>query len=272
MADACSLSCGEIWDSKLGRWVNRGTCLPTLFISTELELDECQTMALAFLSDVNEEKILRSELSFEEWDRVNHAIKVLSEAPLYIEIVPDFNIKTIENIIKRNLRTNQTQYVFFDYINSSLGLLQEIAQKTTGVAMREDNILFLLSTRLKELAVEFNIFIMSGTQCNASWKTDSLPDANLIKGSKAIAEKIDWGGILLMPTEEDLRNITPVAEAYGVPVPNIKLSIYKNRRGPITKCYIWMNADQGTCRFNPLFATDWFYNPIEIEESEIEVL
>ena len=186
LADSCMIACDEIWDEYSQEWKTIGINQPTLFISTELEMDECQTMAIAFLANVNESKILKNELDFDEVGRVQHAMEVLSRSPLYIEIVPDFNIKSIENIIKRNLRNNKTQYVFFDYINSSLGLLQEIGQKTRGVAMREDNILFLLSTRLKELAVQLNIFIMSATQCNASWKTDNLPDANLLKGSMVV--------------------------------------------------------------------------------------
>ena len=35
------------------------------------------------------------------------------------------------------------------------------------MAMREDIILSLLSTRLKEIANDFNVFIMSATQTNA---------------------------------------------------------------------------------------------------------
>lgn len=55
----------------------------------------------------------------------------------------------------------------FDYLNSSLGLFTEVTNKTHGMAMREDIILSLLSTRLKEIANEFDVFIMSATQTNA---------------------------------------------------------------------------------------------------------
>lgn len=50
------------------------------------------------------------------------------------------------------------------------------------MAMREDIILSLLSTRLKEIANDFNVFIMSATQTNAAAKSDPIPDANLLKG------------------------------------------------------------------------------------------
>lgn len=166
LADACTIACSKVFDVSKNCWVNNGDCWPTLFVSTEVEVDELQTMALAFLTGINEEKILKHEIDFND-SRLVEAVKILQEAPLYIEVLPDFTVKDVENTIKRNIRVNGVTHVFFDYINSSLGLLTEISQQVHGVAMREDNILFLLSTRLKEIAVDFNVFIMSATQTNA---------------------------------------------------------------------------------------------------------
>ena len=180
LADACTIACDKIYQDGVG-WVNNGDSWPVLFVSTEVEVDELQTMALAFLTGINEEKILKHEIDFND-TRIQEAVEVLQNSKLYIEVLPDFTVKDVENTIKRNIRVNHVTHVFFDYVNSSLGLLTEVAQSAKGVAMREDTILFLLSTRLKELAVEFNIFVMSATQCNASAKTDPIPDANLLKG------------------------------------------------------------------------------------------
>lgn len=164
LADACTIACDRIYQEGVG-WVSNGDSWPVLFISTEVEVDELQTMALAFLTGINEEKILKHEIDFND-SRLQEAVKVLQESQLYIEVLPDFTVKDVENTIKRNIRVNHVTHVFFDYINSSLGLLTEVSQNARGVAMREDTILFLLSTRLKELAVEFDIFVMSATQCN----------------------------------------------------------------------------------------------------------
>ena len=38
-----------------------------------------------------------------------------------------------------------------DYIHTSLKILEEISKKSGGVKLREDNILFMLSIRLKDL-------------------------------------------------------------------------------------------------------------------------
>lgn len=51
--------------------------------------------------------------------------------------------------------------------------------------------------------------------------------------------------------------------AKGYPMPNRKLSVYKNRRGSFTRSYLWLAADMSTCRYATLFATDWNYQVIE---------
>lgn len=165
LADACYMSCSAIYDTNSNQWVEKN-CQPVLFISTELDLEELTTMALAFLTGYDEEDILLQRIPFSD-ERMSAAVQVLRKSPLYLEILPDYTIKDVENTIKRNIRVNHTKAVFFDYINSSLGLLSEVSGKTRGMAMREDIVLSLLSTRLKEIANDFDIFIMSATQTNA---------------------------------------------------------------------------------------------------------
>ena len=180
LADACYMACNKIYNTETQQWEYKNN-QPVLFISTELDYDELITMALAFLTGYNEEDILLQRISFED-EVFKEAKETLKAAPLYLEILPDYTVKQVENTIKRNIRVNHTKVVFFDYLNSSLGLFTEVTNKTHGMAMREDIILSLLSTRLKEIANEFDVFIMSATQTNASAKTDPLPDANLLKG------------------------------------------------------------------------------------------
>lgn len=271
VADFCNIACSEMYIPETKEWVSLGASQPALFISTEMDIQEIQTMALSFVSGINEEKIILNKIDFEEGQILNHAIDVLQAAPLFIEVLPDFTIKDIENTIKRNIRINHVQYIFFDYISTSLGILSEISQKTRGTNLREDTVLFILSTKLKQIAVDFNVFILSSTQLNMSYKTDPLPDQNLLRGAKSIADKVDIGEILLTPTESDRESLKEILNETGYTMPNIKLSVYKNRRGSFTRAYLWMNADKGTCRFNGMFATTWDYQPIPLEDLKITV-
>ena len=79
---------------------------------TEQELEEIQTMMLAFLSNVDEDHILNGEYLSGEEQRVKEAAKILSESPLYVEELPDFSLKDVENKIKKNIREHDIKYVF----------------------------------------------------------------------------------------------------------------------------------------------------------------
>lgn len=267
MADFCYTACDKIW--KDGQWIDIGPSLPSMFISTELEIDELQTIAIAFISDIDEDRILNNQIGFEERERINEAINVFQRAPAYIYVVPDFGVKDIENLIKRNIRTKKVRYFYYDYLHSSMKIISDIAKASGGMKLREDLILFLLSVKLKEIATVFNVFIMTASQLNGSWKTDDIPDQNLLRGAKSLSDKLDIGEILLNVTKDDLNKLENVLSEVGVKVPNIKMSVYKNRRGKYTNCFLWMYANKATARFDGLFLTDWNYELIEINELNI---
>lgn len=269
VADACFISCDEIFED--GEWKKNGIPQPTLLISTELELSEIQTLALAFIADVPEDKILESKLDFDENARVSKAAEVISRSPIYLEELPDFSLRDIENTIKRNIRQHGCQYIVLDYIHTSMKILEEISRRSGGVKLREDNILFLLSVKLKDICNEFGVFVLSGTQLNADYTDSKHPDQNLLRGAKAIADKTDLGEILLEPTEEDKAAIAGIIEKGGFPVPNIKMSIYKNRRGRYNNIYCWMKADYATCRFKTLFITTFDYDLLHIPDTQVIV-
>ena len=270
IADACNISCNEIYDEQLG-WIKNGNAEPTLYITTEQELEEVQTMMLAFLSNVNEDKILNGNYENDEEERVIRAAEILERSPLYVEELPDFSLRDIESTIKRNVRDNQVKYVFHDYIHTSLKILVEITKRSGGVKLREDNILFMISIRLKDLCNELGIFIMSATQLNGDWQEAKEANQNLLRGAKAIADKIDLGAIILPTKEDDIVSLEKILSTGVFQKPNLKLSIYKNRRGKFKSVILWCHADLGTCRIKPMFLTDHSYEMLPIENINIVV-
>jgi replicative DNA helicase len=268
IADACYIACNEIYDERFG-WIHNGTSEPTLYIATEQEKEEIQTMMLAFLSEVNEEHILNGQYIGDEEDRVRKAAQILKNSPLYIEELPDFSLKDVEDKIKKNIRDHEVKYVFHDYIHTSLKILEEITRRSGGVKLREDNILFMLSTRLKDICNQYGVFIMSATQLNGDYQQAETPDQNLLRGAKAIADKIDYGAILLNVKDEDLVKLDKILSTNVFDRPSIKMSVYKNRRGRYKGIYLWCKADLGCCRIKPMFATTYDYEIIPIDDMKI---
>lgn len=272
IADACNIACNKLYDSRFGTWIKNGASQPTLFIATEQDKSEVQTMMLAFLSEVNEEHILDGKYLEGERERVIEAARILKESPIWVEELPDFSLQDVENKIKKHIREHNVLYVFFDYIQTSMKILEEITKKSGGVRLREDNILFMLSARLKDIANKFGIFIMSATQLSGEYKSSESPDQTLLRGAKSIGDKIDVGMILLGVNKEDLEVLAPIVEANpNFKVPNLKLSIYKNRRGSYKGVYLWCYADLGTCRIHPQFCTTWNYEMVSIEDIKVIV-
>jgi len=271
IADACFIACNKIYNIETKEWEDNGTREPTQFITTEQEEDEIQTMMIAFLSGVNEDHILENTYVGDEWERVTKAADILSKSPLYIKKLPDFSLQDIENTIKFGIRQYGAKYVFMDYIHSSMKILSEISSKAGVKGLREDNILFMISVRLKDLCNQYGVFIMSATQLNASYQTAQVYDQNLLRGAKAIADKIDEGEILLQVSQDDREALKEIVNSMGIEMPDIKKSIYKNRRGRYKDILLWCKSNRGICRIDPIFVTNYNYELINIEDLKIKV-
>lgn len=84
-----------------------------------------------------------------------------------------------------------------------------------------------------------------------------------MRGAKSIADKIDWGAIMLEVTGEDLESIQPILTKGGFERPQIKISIYKNRRGRWKNILLWCKANRAICRIEPMFVTYWDHSLVE---------
>ena len=265
---ACTIAFPERYDTKKNKWVVTGEGHKILFFATEMEKEEIQTMILAHISGVNEDKILNNYYeSPAEKQRVYDAIKIIEHYQdnfIFVR-VGDPSIGQIKTLIRREVLKYGIQYVFYDYIFSSPGLLAEYKD----LNLREDVILMMTSIALKDLANELNIFMMSGTQLNEKWKEyKGIRDYNLIRGSKAIADKIDVGGISLPLTQEDHEQVDAIARKLGKDLPTQVQDLYKVRRGKYNRVRIWSKVDLGTCRTEDLFLTDQNGNEISIVTNE----
>ncbi len=271
VGDACFIGCSQMWSLKENKWVTTGACQSVLFIATEQTLDEIQISAVACISGVEEDHIVMHEYFTGEWERIVKAKQLLKQSKIQFICMPDFSMDDVENMIKKHIRENQVEYIFFDYIHSSAKILTEIGGKSGVKNLREDNILFLLASKLKDIAVQYGVFILSSTQLNADYQTSETPDQNLLRGSKAIADRIDWGGIMLETTKEDREKVEAFCKKNSLPIPNVKMSIYKNRANKWKGIYLWMSTQTGICRFETLFVTDWACNIIEMPLLNIKV-
>lgn len=272
------LSASKIYDNYKNNWIELPSQVPTLFIATEQDEEEVQSMMLSFISGVNEEHIINPRLcTEEEGKRIVEAARILEEAPIYLKCIEDFSPEEIENIIKINVEEYNIYGVFFDYIHSSMKMLTEISQKVRGISLREDQILFLFSNKLKNIANIYDVYLRSATQTNRSAvNSNENASANMISGASAIINKADVGEVLLKLNDEDKTYLPQLQKAFSSQnpnnlTPNMIRGIYKNRRAKYKDVKVWCYADLGTCRYYPLFVTTNDYKLLDVMEYEIDV-
>ena len=264
IGDACYLAFPYRFNSETNKWESTGNSEPCLYFATEQELEEIQTLILAYLTDINEEIILEGQYTNEIRTRLSQAVQIMEqyENNFILVHMPDPTIEQIRTKVRYHYFHDGIENLFYDYIFSSPGLLNEYRD----LKIREDVILSILSTALKNLAVELNIFVMTSTQLNDMGqeitKKKEEKNQSLIRGSKAIIDKADIACIGSAVTNDELTLLGGIRISQSI-MPNQVLDIYKVRRGRYNGVRIWSLADLGTCRKKDLFITDAKYQEVK---------
>ena len=88
--------------------------------------------------------------------------------------------------------------------------------------------------------------------------------------SKAIADRIDVGYILLPPSKTELEAVKPILQNGIYAKPNMIYHLYKCRRGKITRVKVWLHVNLGNCRAKDLFVTTFDNELIPVDALTIE--
>ena len=260
VGECCYIAYPIRYDWVRKRWEKRGSCEKVLYVGTEQTISEIQTLILAYISGINEEKILYGRYSEEERKVLEDTLKLMEIYKENFTIVqlPDPSIQLVKGTIRKECLLKEIGYVFYDYIFSSPGLLAEFRD----LRIREDVALGMLSTALKDLAVELDVFMRSATQVNGDLhEIKGIRDQRCIRGAKAIADKIDCGMVTAKVNPDELITLDKLIREKGI-CPNQVSDIYKMRRGRYNDVRIWSEMDLGTCRIKDLFVTDVNFKPL----------
>ena len=255
VGNGCYIAYPIRYDSRLQQWVNTGSCEKVLYVGTEQVHEEIQTMILAYLTDLNEEIILSGNYNEYEADLIDKAIQIMDTYSdnFIISQLPEPNLAQVKTHLRKYCLREGCEYVFYDYIFATPSLLNEFRD----LAIRQDVALRMLSTLLKDLAVELDVFIMSATQITGTveFKQGYIRNYMLLRDSKSIPDKADFAAIKAKVLPEELNLLEEVCKELGV-YPNQVTDVYKMRRGRYVDVRIWSLADLGTCRSKDLFITD----------------
>ena len=258
VGDACVIAYPFRYDSLQDKWIQLGSGRRVMVVATEQTIPEIQKMILAYLTGFNESKFRYGNFTEKEKKIIRQAKWVMNEYKenFFIVQMPSPRIDLIKNLVREQVILHNIEYVFFDYIFICPSLLSEFK----GVALRNDEILLMFSTALKELAVELNVCMFTSTQVNAAADSNAnIRNESSIAGSRAVINKADIGMVCARPTKEEIDFFISTGET----VPNLVTDIYKVRSGVWTQVRIWSLIDLGTLRKEDLYMTDARLNVIK---------
>lgn len=271
-SESAHLAVSEIYNTETKTWDKVQLCRNVLLISTELELKEVQTMWVAYISGVEEDKITDGTYVGDEEKRVDHAIELIDKANLYFVSITNYDIDDIENLIKLYYQLYGVEYVFYDYLSTTIKIMAESSKQTKIAGLREDQILLAFVTRLKDLAKTLGVAIWTATQLSGDWNNAKEIDQQLIRGAKAISDKPDCCSIMLQTRASDDSIIASYCARGFELTPTHVIYIYKMRRGKYSKTRLYVHYDLGTCRMYDCFTTNKDGKILDIDDTEVNVV
>ena len=253
VADACLLAFPLRFNSTTASWEQKGSNQKILFIITEQTDIQIKKMILAYLTDINESKFKYGRFTDEERKRISQGKQIMKEfAGNFILVrIPNPTIDLVKTKVREKVLLHDIGYVFYDYIFIGPALLNEFR----GFGVRNDEVLLMMATALKDLAVELDVCVFTSTQVNANVDNNTnIRNESSLAGGRSTINKADNGAIMARPTKEELETLEPIITTYGRP--NLVTDIFKVRSGEWTQVRIWSIVDLGTMRRDDLFLTD----------------
>ena len=262
IADACYLAYPFRYNAITCSWEQLGNSEKVLFIVTEQRFKEVRLMILAYLTDINRSRFKYADFSDRESAVITQAIHLMKkyEDNLILVKMPNPTIESVKTIVRENCIVHDIGYVFYDYIFIGPSLLNEFK----GFALRNDEVLLMFATALKDLAVELDVAMFTSTQLNAKGDDNKdIRNEGTLAGGRSTINKADNGAIMARPTKEELEILEPLYENNPDKKPNLVTDIFKVRSGEWTQVRIWSDMNLGTLKKRDLFITDSRMEPVE---------
>lgn len=266
----------ELWDHDKQSFVknpnNPDGKLSGVYVGTEMQLDkEVDVILWAVVSGIETSKIIEWNLTQEEEERLAYARDVVKRSKIHLYDRPNYNIKMLENLVKKHQMTEDVYVLAVDYIMLTSGLVQEAREYSGGMWTREDQLYLFISKCFKEkLAIGCNIYVTSSTQLNNK-KNDPTAEKNegMIRGSFALSDKVDVGSLLLKIDKQELELVREILKKQGgwnQTLPSHVEHIFKNRGSEYGQIRIFKLLNLGNSRTIDMFATNWDYELLDMEQ------
>ena len=194
-----------------------GAQVPTAIFSMEMPSEQLAFRMISSLGRVNQTHLRTGKFPDEDWSRINTAVQLMSDAPLFIDDTPGLSPTEIRARSRRLQREHGLGLIVVDYLQ-----LMAVPGSKENRATEISEI----SRSLKGLAKELSVPIIALSQLNrgVEQRTDKRPVMSDLRESGAIEQDADM--IVFIYREEVYNPDTPKKGTANI-------VIAKQRNGPI---------------------------------------
>jgi len=196
--------------------------VPTAIFSMEMSAEQLSFRMIGSIGRVNQSHLRKGSLTDEDWSRIDSAVSIMSEAPLFIDDSPALTPTEVRARARRLKREHDLGLIVIDYLQ-----LMQVAGTKENRATEISEI----SRSLKALAKELSVPVIALSQLNRSveQRTDKKPVMSDLRESGAIEQDADL--IVFIYREEVYEPDTP---RRGI----ADIIIGKQRNGPIGEFHL----------------------------------
>ena len=194
-----------------------GARVPTAIYSMEMPAQQLAFRMISSLGRVDQSHLRTGNFPDEDWSRINTAVQLMSDAPLYIDDTPGLSPTEIRARARRLQREHGLGMIVVDYLQ----LMQVPGNKENRATEISE-----ISRSLKALAKELSVPIIALSQLNRSveQRTDKRPVMSDLRESGAIEQDAD---MIIFIYREEVYNVDTPRKGIA------DISIAKQRNGPI---------------------------------------
>ena len=191
--------------------------IPTAIFSMEMSAEQLSFRMISSIGRVNQSRLRTGNLSEDDWPRINSAVSMMSNAPIFIDDTPALSPTEIRARARRLKRRHNLGLIVIDYLQ----LMQ-----VSGTSENRATEISEISRGLKALAKEIDVPVIALSQLNRSveQRQDKRPVMSDLRESGAIEQDADV--IVFIFREEVYDKETP---RKGV----ADIIIGKQRNGPV---------------------------------------
>ena len=203
---------------------------PTLIFSLEMSKEQLVDRLLSAESGIDAWNLRTGNLRDDDFEKLNHAMGSLSEAPIYIDDTPGLTALELRTKSRRENHKHQLGVIIIDYLQLMSGggrggdnnRVQEISEISRGI---------------KALARELNVPVIALSQLSRSveQRSPQIPQLSDLRESGSIEQDAD---IVMFIYREDYYN--PETERQHI----TDLIIAKHRNGPTGKVELFFHPEQ----------------------------